>query len=133
MGGISCQPKPEKNPTPKENGTLPDSFVEFYIQFHTDSVFQLEHIVFPLEGIPQIDSTSTEESLENFKWSKEDWVIHKNITETESYFKKEYSEFAGMINERIYHQNNQFEMIRRFAKIQDEWHLIYYAALNQVN
>ncbi len=115
-----------------ETHELPDSFVEFYIQFHTDSVYQMDHIIFPLQGMPQIDSTMTREYLKNFKWQKEDWVIHKNISESDGYFKKEFTDFSGIISERIYHQNNSFEMTRRFAKIQDEWHLIYYSDLNRI-
>jgi len=31
---------------------LPDDFKKFYEKFHTDSSYQMKHIIFPLEGIP---------------------------------------------------------------------------------
>lgn len=123
-GGRISEPEVEKN--------LPDSFVEFYIQFHIDSIYQMDHIVFPLEGIPALtDTIIRPEDFENFKWQKEDWVLHKNISELKNSFQREYQEYEGMIIETISHSSQTFSMTRRFAKLGEEWHLIYYAAMNR--
>jgi hypothetical protein len=46
-----CKPKAtvtENEPSEEAvPDTLPDDFVEFYDKFHTDSAYQLEHIIFP--------------------------------------------------------------------------------------
>ncbi len=126
---FSCKSK-ESN-TIQEKHQLPDSFVEFYIQFHTDSIYQMNHIIFPLEGIPPLtDSLIQAEDFKNFKWQKEDWVLHRNMTELENNFKREYQEYGGIIIETINHSSNAFSMTRRFAQLGDDWHLIYYAAMN---
>ena len=51
--------KKEKPVMPSPEGTsLPDDFQTFYDKFHTDSVFQMSHIIFPLQGQPSLTDTS---------------------------------------------------------------------------
>ena len=38
------------------------------------SVFQISHIRFPLEGIPERETEETD--LTNFYWKKENWKMH---------------------------------------------------------
>jgi len=49
-----------------------ESFTDFYNKFHTDSEYQLERIVFPLEGLPPFADT-----IERYYWQKDEWQIHK--------------------------------------------------------
>src|SRR5690625_7123694 len=39
----------------------PPDFQDFYIQFHTDSGYQMEHILFPLDGTPARSEEHTSE------------------------------------------------------------------------
>ena len=69
---MSCKTRP------KEQQVSDDPFVEF-MQFHQqfleDSIFQIEHVLFPLEGLPS-NADSATLATDNFRWLKEDWQIH---------------------------------------------------------
>lgn len=110
--------------------TKTDDFPGFYQRFHNDSLFQIEHTIFPLEGIPPRDSLG--QVPENFHWQKEDWVIHKPFNDQDGSFVQEFTRFSDdMMVEQIKDSSGSFGMQRRFAKVGGEWHLIYYAAMNQ--
>jgi len=116
----------------KEDTTYNSSeFQAFYDQFHTDSLFQINHITFPLEGLPpQADSLTF---VKGYRWQKEDWRMQKPIDTSNGEFSKTYANLGSdMIIEHITHETGQFGIQRRFTKIGGEWNLIYYAALNRV-
>jgi len=107
-------------------------FESFYERFHQDSLYQMEHIAFPITGIP---SFSDEESAAdpNFQWTRENWKIHKPFNFKESEFKQSFRVIGNdIVEETILHQNGQFGMIRRFAQVGGEWNLIYFADMNPV-
>ncbi len=107
---------------------LPEDFVVFYEKFHSDSIFQMKHILFPIEGIPaMIDSTT---DTDNFKWTSDKWDLHKTFNNYGGTYVRDFSNFHGIITERIYDTGYRFEMRKRYSKIGDEWYLIYYAAMN---
>lgn len=107
---VSCQKKDE-------------SFQEFYIKFHRDTTFQMERIVFPLEGIPPyvevIDSS--------FRWTVEEWQYHVVIPKA-----KLYNVGKDLVVENTVMDIN-YMMQRRFARFNGYWYLIYYAGLNEIN
>lgn len=100
----------------------PEGFEEFFDRFHKDSVFQLSHIVFPLEG-KQIK----DEQNYDFLWPKENWVLHKAFDENLTDFEKTYQVINNIVIETIRDKYNFSKIERRFAKLGDEWMLIYYA------
>ncbi len=111
-----------------ENGS-PDDFEVFYEQFHSDSTFQIDHIQWPLEGLPAHADTLSNPA--SFRWQKETWVLHRPFNTSLTGFSKSMSSMGdGLMVEKIVHEEGGFRMERRFAKIDDEWKLIYYAALN---
>jgi hypothetical protein len=113
-------------PTVAENE--PD-FQAFHGRFLTDPGFQMAHIVFPLEGIPA--GAETEAELNDYKWGKEDWVLHQPFDKGESGFHSEFVHLEpGLIAERITHHNGRYGMLRRWALLGNDWYLIYYAGLN---
>ena len=93
---------------------IPEDFPPFYAKFHVDPEFQLNHIQFPLAG-----KSDTE------KWQAEDWEMHKPFSNTAE-FKRDYENIGGMITETIMDNNGMFYIVRRFAKLDKEWSLIYY-------
>ncbi len=104
-------------------------FMEFYIQFHEDSIYQMEHIVFPLEGVPR----RGEDGMlpENFKWEKKDWKLHKLFDDMDGKFVQYINEVnENLVIDQIAEVKGNFAMERRFAKIGKDWKLIYYAAMN---
>ncbi len=115
----------------KEDEVMKD-FQAFYETFHQDTVFQLEHIIFPLEGIPA-GADSMIVNNEKYFWKKEGWVCHKPFNFENSEFSHQFIRYSDdLIAERIEHNTGSYGMLRRFAKYDDDWYLIYYAASNRL-
>jgi len=118
--------------TDTEAPALPAGFSEFYQKFHSDSLYQVEHIVFPLEGLPNNADSSTVAS-KNFHWTPENWRMQHPFDFQVSEYKREIVPLTeSIVMERIVHQSGQFGMVRRFAVVGGEWHLIYYAGVNRL-
>lgn len=108
---------------------LPESFKAFYIKFHEDSLFQMEHIVFPLEGLP--DHADPEDVQVNpFYYTIDQWILHKLFDPKSNTIV--YLELGGIIiEERITEKKYGLTIIRRFANSSSGWRLIYYGGLNK--
>jgi hypothetical protein len=102
--------------------SFPEGFEAFYTRFHTDSLFQMNHILFPLEG-----KNSSLETEETKFWGKGNWVLHGEFDESLTDFNRSYRIFKGIIIEIIQDKYAFSTMERRFAQIDGEWMLIYYA------
>lgn len=92
---------------------IPEDFPSFYAKFHVDPEFQLNSIQFPLSG----------EGDE--RWTAENWEIHKPFNDNGE-FKRDIENIAGIITETIMDNNGMFYIVRRFAKLGNEWKLIFY-------
>jgi hypothetical protein len=104
-------------------------FKEFYNKFSTDSAFQMDHVVFPLEGIkaPENDTIAIKHL-----WQREDWKIHTTFDDANGTFSVEMLDLAGkMVIEIISDESGMFTMERRFAKLSDGWNLIYYKEMGK--
>jgi hypothetical protein len=111
---------------------LPAGFSDFYQQFHSDSLYQVAHIVFPLEGLPNNADSATVAS-KTFRWTPENWLMQKQFDFQVSEYKREIVPLTeSIVMERILHKSGQFGMVRRFAIVGGEWHLIYYAGVNRL-
>lgn len=109
---------------------IPEDFIPFYEQFHNDTLFQVEHIQFPLEGIPSLSEDTNLEGF-TFWWERDGWKYHKPFNSQDNTFTRSFSNFAGIITETIKDGSGQFTMMRRFTKIGDEWKLIYYKEMGR--
>lgn len=115
----------------KRNAEL-ERFEDFYVRFLQDSAYQLQHVLFPLEGIPD-NALGSGADLQNFRWEKSNWEIHKPIDFKTSDYTQELRTFGDeLVIERITHESGDYGMLRRFARIDKEWMLIYYAGLNPI-
>lgn len=124
---MACQDTPPPLQEVEETAAeLPD-FETFYQQFHADSLYQMAHIQFPLQGV----SSRPEEHSAGFRWEKEDWRMHRAFSAS-SGFRSEFIPLGDdLMIENIVHKNGQYGMERRFSRLGgDEWYLIYYAALH---
>lgn len=105
-------------------------FQDFYKRFSTDSVYQLEHVVFPLEGMrAPVDTADVTDP--DFRWKMEDWVIHKPYDDANGTFIREFNSINGVVIEKISDNSGTFSMERRFGKLSSGWHLIYYRELGK--
>lgn len=108
----------------------PDDFGDFYRRFLSDADYQLAHITFPLEGLP---ASATAEDLGTFYWQRDDWQIHRPFDPQATGFETEFIPIGhDVMVERITHKDRPFGMMRRYARLGDEWYLIYYAGLNEL-
>jgi hypothetical protein len=134
----SCKPKGDSaeatNAEEVEVDTLPDDFAAFFDRFHEDSAYQMEHILFPLEGLPV--STGDGDTLTNkrYYWQKQDWKKHNRFTDPG----RDFVQWYEVLNDRIIEHWIQMNgtnlcMRRRFAKLDDGWYLIYYQGLRPTN
>jgi len=121
----ACKPKVKDSPLPG----LPADFEVFYEKFHTDSAYQMEHIIFPLEGHLRLMENQIE-IINSIKWEKEDWVMHKPFNDHGGTFEQKYLMTNNVVVEKISDRSNFFRMERRFAKLGNDWTLIYYGANN---
>ena len=110
---------------------LPSGFRKFYENFHRDSIYQLTHIRFPLEGIPEKETEQTD--LTDFYWKKDEWILHRPFNAMDGSFIRDFQSLGDkMVIEKIHHAEASFGMQRRFSRDGDEWYLIYYAAMNEL-
>ena len=109
---------------------IPKDFITFYTQFHKDSLFQIEHITFPLEGLPPNIHTLTT-PLQDFHWVKDNWQMHNLPDEKNIDMEKKWVKLGEkVIVEMIQLNETKMAMQRRFAKTSMGWVLTYYAAPN---
>ncbi len=128
---FSCQNR-ETNPAKEQLPAEYQDFVNFYERFHQDSAYQMEHIIFPLEGLPR-EADSTTIASGAFRWQKEDWRIQRPFDLQSSSFEQQLIPISeGLIIEKIIHKDGGLAMQRRYARLGEEWYLIYYADLNRV-
>lgn len=122
----SCKNKPK--PAYISNEEVPEDFSEFYILFHTDSAYQMDHILFPLEGRPASDNN---QFYDEFKWQKDAWKIHNfDHFDQDKYKVSRKVTDSTLITETIRDKQSGFGIKRRFARFNDKWYLIYYDAMN---
>lgn len=101
---------------------LDSAFIKFYNRFHSDSIYQLQHIQFPL--------SKNSQGAIGENWQKDNWVIHNRFSDMGGMFKRDLVPIGSMVVEKIIDANGFFEMERRFADLSDGWKLIYYDVRN---
>lgn len=110
---------------------LPSSFLSFYEKFHSDSIYQMNHILFPLEGLPSDEVTAG--SMDEFKWEKENWLLHRPFDDMGGTFNRSFLNFNNIIIEKIVSSGETYGMERRYTQQEGKWMLIYYSAMRQLN
>jgi len=121
----SCKEKPSSEVNNEVPAYENPEFLAFYDQFSKDSVYQLAHTVWPLEGMPRMkDSLDTPDP--NFMWKQEDWTLHKPYDDMDGTYSREFMDLGGVVVERISDMSDTYSMERRFGKLSSGWHLIFY-------
>ena len=108
-------------------------FNEFYQRFHQDSLFQMAHIQWPLEGIPS-NADSLTLTNNDFRFLPENWRMHRSVDYETSGFRREFFPVSdSFIIEKVTHRQSPLGMMRRWLKSDGEWRLIYYAGMNNLS
>lgn len=121
-----------KQPAPQDLGLGPglSSFETFYEKFHKDSVFQMQHINFPLQGLPD-NYKNKPDYAPDFRWTTENWNLNKPLDLEATHFVRSFVAVSDeLIIEKLQFESGEYGMERRFSMMNGEWKLIYYAGIN---
>ncbi|RRJ89761.1 hypothetical protein [Flavobacterium macacae] len=112
---INCNPITEKN----TSESLED-FDVFYNKFHSDSVFQLSRIKFPLKG-KKIDGFKKEE------WTAKNWdpLITKITAIDTTEFKTSAIKRDSTFIQKCYISDSGFYTEYQFELVDGKWNLVY--------
>jgi hypothetical protein len=123
---VSCKPK--GNDHAQTVAGAPEGFEEFYERFHSDSLYQMAHIRFPMQGLPDMADSSILEK--GFVWEASNWKMHHPLN-LEGY-QREFTNYGILISETVRDIYN-FGMERRFMydQMDKQWYLIYYTGMNK--
>lgn len=111
------------------SGPIPADFVTFYEKFHRDSLYQMAHIAWPLQGETTIQKDTMKAEKKTIYWEKNQWKMHRTIDFSTGEFKQTLTPVGdGIVMEVIKYSAANFGLERRFAKNMDgEWELIFYS------
>ncbi|MBU0473244.1 MAG: DUF4348 domain-containing protein [Bacteroidetes bacterium] len=97
-----------------------ENFDEFYNKFHSDSLFQLSRVKFPLGG-------KSIQGVDQSEWTKDNWQMMKakiydvDTSEYKVFYKKTENEFI----QKIWIEDSGFNLEYRFELIDNKWFLVY--------
>ena len=132
-GGDSSSKKSYENSVFDAESSVPMDFMDFYMKFHQDSMYQMEHIQFPLKGMPAMAIDLAQDSINNFYWKESEWKVHKPFMGNEDEYLKEFRKISNnLISEFIIEKQMGYGMERRFSKLGGRWYLIYYMDMNKL-
>ncbi len=125
----ACNPKQEQggpleSDVPVLSSELPEGFHDFYDKFHSDSIFQLDHIVFPLKG--EVTRKDSMETLTVEKvYDRATWKLHRPFR-SDSGFSRGFTVMGDLVMEEMSDQMALYTIQRRWGKVDSTWSLIYY-------
>ena len=102
-----------------------EQFSSFYQKFHTDSLFQISRIRFPLPGINSDDMTVEDTA---YHWTKGKWMMH-HLVDTTSFTRK-LSVSNNTVIEVITSTDSGVIIKRTFQNIKGKWFLVRYEDTN---
>lgn len=136
LGWMACKqsqnaPKVESVSTAEVQ--LPADFNSFYEKFHTDSLYQMAHIAWPLQGDKSEQVDSTHYNKANTVWQQSSWRMHRPVDYGSGDYKRQIQTLGdGLVIEYILITAGGYGIERRFAKQPDgEWNLIYYSDMQE--
>lgn len=114
--------KPELKKPEESKSKAPmvyERFDSFSKKFHSDSLFQIKRVKFPINGY-SVDPEGNEAS-----WDKSTWLMHRmpiqNIDTTT--FKVVITEQPGVRVEEVFIEGSGFRTRRVFTQIKGKWYL----------
>lgn len=132
LPGCKNQPKEAEQVT-QTSVQLPQDFLDFYEKFHRDSLYQVAHIVWPLQGDTDEQTDSIHFQKKKVLWEQEKWKMQKLEFNRNDYFFDRKMLGDVLVIEQIRPKTANYGIERRFAKQGDgEWSLIYYSDLQEM-
>ncbi len=137
LWGCSCgeqQPAATAPPTSSASAQVPADFWPFYRQFHADSLFQIQHISWPLAGhTTKADAEGNLIPVATY-WEKERWRFQRPVDFGQGEFRQRLLavEDRYVVEFISYAAANQYALERRFMRRSDgSWELVYYADMQE--
>ena len=124
FGLHSCNSSPNKVENAPNNNS-PESFDDFYLRFHQDSLFQIKRVVFPLKGFQSDNTTDESADFETPNPDIEHWVMMR-LPDLDPDMLMETKKTDTMVTERIYIDGAGFETGSTFKLINGLWYLDYF-------
>lgn len=132
-------PSPSNTPAQPDQTTqiqgdrLPADFNEFYEKFHSDSLYQVAHISWPLQGLTTVQVDTSRQEKQAIYWEKADWRMHRPVNFSSGEFQRKLQVLGDeLVVEHISYAAANFGLERRFVRSsQGEWELIYYADMQE--
>ncbi|WP_338840146.1 hypothetical protein [Flavobacterium ginsenosidimutans] len=115
-----------KNSIESKKKEIAESFDEFNKRFHSDSIFQVSRVDFPIEG-------KHVSGFEQYNWSRKNWQFQAvPVAEKTEIGEYEHSlvKTDTLVTEKFWIPNSGFEVERQFKLIKNKWFLIYYSDIN---
>ena len=133
----ACQNQPQTGSKPetvtRTTVQLPKDFLDFYEKFHRDSQYQMEHVVWPLQGDTSEQVDSTHYKKVNTQWKPEQWHMQRLDYNPNDYHRDVQMLGDVLIIERIRAVSANYGLERRFAKQPDgQWARIYYSDMQEL-
>jgi len=114
------------NATKTLKTTAVESFDEFNKKFHSDSVFQVSRVDFPIDG-------KHVSGFQQYSWTQKNWQFQaipvSDQTEIGEY-QHSLEKTDTLIIEKFWIPDSGFEVERQFKLIKNQWFLIYYNDIN---
>lgn len=111
---------------------LEPDFKDFYRSFHADSTYQMQHIIWPLATIKSNLGQNDLHREDNFI-SRDEWVVQHDFDEKEAGYTRHLKVVTPqMVEESIVDETGKFGIVRRFAKMDGQWYLIFYSGFQAV-
>jgi hypothetical protein len=114
---------------PRDTAQTPAGFDDFYQNFHADSLYQMAHIAWPLQG-DVLDTTARRPAT--IYWKPENWRMHRADFDRAHYTVERSTIGDFMVIERVILKSVRYGIERRFAKqAGGDWAMIYYSDMQE--
>lgn len=103
-----------------------ENFEEFNKKFHSDSLFQISRVDFPIEG-------KHVSGFEQYNWTRKNWqFLAIRVAEKTKIGEYQHSleKTDTLITERFWIPDSGFEVERQFKLIANKWFFVYYNDIN---
>ncbi len=114
-----------------EVGAKVENFKTFYERFHQDSAFQMERILFPLQGY-KVMETDSQQVVAPHYYQPEEWELFRPINPGVDGLERIFpAADESLVIERLYVTTGtlRYEIERRYLLQDKGWMLIFYSGL----
>ena len=132
---VACQNPSSNNAKPEQtavgDAAVPEDFNAFYEQFHRDSLYQMAHIVWPLQGDERVEVDSMYQIKPKY-WEAATRRMHRSNFDAKDYRVERKAIGDVMVVERILTKLGNYGIERRFAKQPDgARNMIFYSDIRE--